>query len=177
MKIPVKLKRMVARRMTMARLRELARSGEEGQSMVEFGIVAPVLLIVLTGIFSFGIALNQYEVLTNAVSDGARAFALSRGNTAVTDPCAYAATTVANSAATLNSSNLNFTITYTPASGTGTPYTGTGSTGSASPTCSSQALATGDSVTVQASYSVTAFVFKLGNKSMSLSATTTELVQ
>lgn len=162
--------------MTMARLRELARSGEEGQSMVEFGIVAPVLLIVLTGIFSFGIALNQYEVLTNAVSDGARAFALSRGNTAVTDPCAYAATTVANAAATLNSSNLNFTITYTPVSGTGTPYTGTG-TGTSGPTCASQALATGDSVKVQASYSVTAFVFKLGNKSLSLQATTTELVQ
>ena len=81
---------------------------------MEFGLVAPVLLLVLTGIFSFGIILSQYEVLTDSVSAGARAFALSRLQTtpalAASDPCAYAIQVLKAAAPNLNSSSLKFTI-------------------------------------------------------------------
>src|SRR5579875_2530352 len=42
---------------------------EEGQNLVEFAFVAPMLLLAVTGLLRFGIALNQYEVLTNAVAN------------------------------------------------------------------------------------------------------------
>ena len=51
--------------------------GEAGSTVAETALVLPVLLVVLTGIFSFGIILNQYLVLTNAVNGGARGFAAS----------------------------------------------------------------------------------------------------
>src|SRR5579875_1955421 len=57
---------------------------ERGQNLVEFALVLPALLAVLTGIFSFGVIFNQYEILTNAASSGARAAAMSRsGSTAL----------------------------------------------------------------------------------------------
>src|ERR1039458_6487808 len=65
-----------ARARTTARI-ECCCRGEEGSTVAEMALVLPILLAVLTGIFSFGIALNQYLVLTNAVNNGARAFAMS----------------------------------------------------------------------------------------------------
>jgi Flp pilus assembly protein TadG len=51
---------------------------EKGQTMVEFILVLPVLLIVLFGIFQFGIAFKNYISLTDAVRAGARTAAVSR---------------------------------------------------------------------------------------------------
>ena len=60
--------------------------------MVEMALVLPVLLLVLTGILTFGLAFNNYVILTEATSVGARALAISRG--ATTDPCATASSAV-----------------------------------------------------------------------------------
>jgi hypothetical protein len=46
--------------------------------MVEFILVLPVLLIVLLGIFQFGITFKNYISLTDAVRAGARTAAVSR---------------------------------------------------------------------------------------------------
>ncbi len=51
---------------------------EHGQTMVEFILVLPVLLIVLFGIFQFGITFKNYIALTDAVRAGARTAAVSR---------------------------------------------------------------------------------------------------
>jgi len=51
---------------------------EKGQTMVEFILVLPVLLIVLFGIFQFGITFKNYISLTDAVRAGARTAAVSR---------------------------------------------------------------------------------------------------
>ncbi len=61
---------------------------ENGQAMVEMALALPVLLLVLTGILTFGLAFNNYVLLTEATSIGARTLAISRG--ATTDPCATA---------------------------------------------------------------------------------------
>jgi hypothetical protein len=149
--------------------------GEEGQSMVEFALVLPVLMIVLTGICSFGIALNQYMVLTNATNAGARAFALSRGQTtpalAGTNPCAYAVQTVENAAPSLNASNMTFTILYTP-SGT----TNGGSATTYSTSCSGLSLKTADMVQVKVAYPVVPILAGLGSMTLNLMGNSTELV-
>jgi Flp pilus assembly protein TadG len=158
-------------------------SGEEGSTLVEMAFVLPILLVVLTGIFSFGIVLNQDMVLTNAVNAGARAFALSRsGNVSLApsaDPCLYAVTTAVSAASTLKASNINFTILYTP-SGTGNPNSGSSATtytatGTSSSVCASLAMYTGDQVQVQASYSVTPSMFGW-SKQLNLTGSSTELV-
>lgn len=47
-------------------------AGDRGQSLVEFAIALPVLLAIVIGIFEFGMAWNQRQVITNAAREGAR---------------------------------------------------------------------------------------------------------
>ena len=67
----------------------LRASNKRGQSLVEMAVSLPLLLLILTGIMTFGIALNNYLTLTNAVEIGGQQLAVSRGQT--TDPCNTAA--------------------------------------------------------------------------------------
>jgi Flp pilus assembly protein TadG len=46
--------------------------GERGQSLIEFALVLPVLVIVLVGVFDLGRAVMLSETLNNAVREGAR---------------------------------------------------------------------------------------------------------
>jgi len=55
--------------------------GERGAALVEFAFVAPVLLLIMVGTAQFGIALNQFVMLTNAVTTGAQLFSESPGIT------------------------------------------------------------------------------------------------
>jgi Flp pilus assembly protein TadG len=59
-----------------------ARAGRaaSGTVAVEFALVGPVLLIAMVGMFVFGIALNNWVILTNATEAGALQFAASRGD-------------------------------------------------------------------------------------------------
>lgn len=45
---------------------------EQGGSLVEFAVIAPLLLAILFGIIEFGILLYNQAVLTNASREGAR---------------------------------------------------------------------------------------------------------
>ena len=45
---------------------------QEGQSMVEFALTFPILLLVIIGIFQFGAILNGHVTVTNAAREGAR---------------------------------------------------------------------------------------------------------
>jgi Flp pilus assembly protein TadG len=51
---------------------------ENGQTMVEFALVLPLLCVVLFGIVQFGILYNNYVTLTDATRAGARKAAVSR---------------------------------------------------------------------------------------------------
>jgi Flp pilus assembly protein TadG len=44
--------------------------GEEGTSVVEFALVAPVLFLVLVGILDLGRAVNAYVTVSNAAREG-----------------------------------------------------------------------------------------------------------
>jgi Flp pilus assembly protein TadG len=45
---------------------------EKGQSLVEFSIILPLLLLLLMGIFEFGLMLNSYLTIHNSAREGAR---------------------------------------------------------------------------------------------------------
>ncbi len=54
------------------RFRHRARTGEEGQALVEFALIAPILILLVVGIFEFARAWQAYQVLTDAAREGAR---------------------------------------------------------------------------------------------------------
>lgn len=51
---------------------------EQGQTMVEFALVLPILLVILFGILQFGVVYNDYVTLTDATRVGARNAATGR---------------------------------------------------------------------------------------------------
>ncbi len=55
----------------MFRMKGLCKS-EKGQSLVEFALILPVLLLLVFGIIEFGRALNTYLIISNASREGAR---------------------------------------------------------------------------------------------------------
>jgi len=52
--------------------REQVRDAERGQSLVEFALVLPVLILLLMGIVDFGRILSIHELISVAARDGAR---------------------------------------------------------------------------------------------------------
>jgi len=49
---------------------------EKGQSLVEFALVLPVLMMILLGIIEFGWLFNAQITLTSAAREGARVYAI-----------------------------------------------------------------------------------------------------
>jgi Flp pilus assembly protein TadG len=80
---------------------------ERGQTMVEFVLVLPVLMVVLFGIIQFGLAFNNYVALTDSVRAGARTAAVSAQTS---DPVGITATRVKTASGDLNSADVNVTV-------------------------------------------------------------------
>lgn len=53
-------------------------TNEQGQTMTEFALVLPLMIVLLFGVIQFGIAFNNYVTLTDAVRAAARKAAVSR---------------------------------------------------------------------------------------------------
>lgn len=83
-----------------------------GSAVVEFALLAPVLFMLLIGMFQFGILINNYIQVTEATRVGGRTLAISRGSNS---PIATTRAAIFASAPGLTQSN--FTITLTPAVG------------------------------------------------------------
>jgi Flp pilus assembly protein TadG len=63
--------------MTFRRRRRNLAS-DQGQTVVEFALVAPLLIVLILGIFQGGIAFNHYLVVTDAARAGARQAIVAR---------------------------------------------------------------------------------------------------
>jgi Flp pilus assembly protein TadG len=101
--------------------------GEEGSSLVEFAMVVPLMLTVLTGGASFSMALYNMQQLSNATAAttqqlGAQGKAVTGG-----DPCAAAVTSVTAMLPHWTASKLTYTLTITTSGGTYTSGPTTGS--------------------------------------------------
>jgi Flp pilus assembly protein TadG len=95
---------------------------EQGQTMAEFAIVLPVLVVLLFAVIQFGILFNNYVTLTDAVRAGARTAAVSRNDA---DPAGATTTAVRASAADLNQSNLAVSVNSGWTAGTDVTVTAT----------------------------------------------------
>jgi Flp pilus assembly protein TadG len=60
------------KRYSAMKSQQLRSKNQEGAGLVEFAILAPILVILLFGLLEFGLSLYAKEVLTNASREGAR---------------------------------------------------------------------------------------------------------
>jgi Flp pilus assembly protein TadG len=123
---------------------------ENGQALVEFTLLIPVILFVIMAIAQFGDVYNHYVSITDATRAGARMAAVSRS---ATDPTAAAVQAVRDSAHTLDQTKLTVTVTPAP------PWT------------------SGQQVTVTASYPYSLDLAGLVVKSGNLTSSTKERVE
>lgn len=183
-----KLRRILSREARVIRLLwDLLNSHSEGGALVEMALVVPIMLALITGMASFGIALNNYLLLSHAADVGARYMAINQGNFtngATTNPCAMAAVQIQAAAVGIPASQISYSITLTPSpTGTATTYTSSkGATGFGSGSgCATGGAANmgtgGGIVTVTVSRPFTPFIVFWSNRALNLVATTTEIIQ
>ncbi len=149
-------------RSVSARLRSVFRSGEHGSALVEIAVVMPIILLVMTGIFSFSIVLYQKLVLAEAVSTAGRFLAVDRGDT---DPCASAAAKIYAAAPGLTTSKITLAFVLN-----GTSYSGA--------TCSGTTnMVSGGTAKLTATYPCSFSVYGSNFGTCSLSEGANEVVQ
>lgn len=56
-----------------------------GQTLVEIALVLPILLLIISGIIEFGRVFNAYLTLTHSSREGARAGAVGKPDTEITE--------------------------------------------------------------------------------------------
>jgi Flp pilus assembly protein TadG len=118
---------------------------EDGQTLVEFAFVMPLLLTLVFGIIVFGIALNNYLVLTNATNISAQVLSISRGQT--TDPCNTAVQAFYSAVPNLNKANLTFSFVLN-----GSSYSGTSCSSSSTTTGAAGNLVAGQNAQLTVTY-------------------------
>jgi Flp pilus assembly protein TadG len=134
-----------------------------GTAAVEFALVAPMLLLLVLGMCQFGITLNQYLTLTNAVRSGARQLSMSRGDAT---PHTDTINQIYGSAPNLTKASLTIT----------TSVNGTACGNDA--TCKTALIAAGPPATVTASYPCSLAFFGYNFAAVCiLSSQTTERVE
>jgi Flp pilus assembly protein TadG len=77
---------------------------ERGAVIVEFALIAPVLILLVAGVIQFGIMYSQYQVLQGAAREGARCAAVQNYDE-------FADCSVADS---VENAALNYEISETP---------------------------------------------------------------
>jgi Flp pilus assembly protein TadG len=150
--------------------KRLSAANKRGQALIEFTLVMPVLLLMMTGMLSFGFALHNYLVLANGVTAGAQLLAISRGQT--TDPCATAYAAVKSASLGLTTANLSMTVvingtTYLPPTPPSTP----------SCTAGAAEMVQGTSTEVAATYPCILAIVGMKFSACTLQMQTAELIQ
>ena len=127
--------------------KRVAVNSERGQTMTEFALVLPLLVMLLFGIIQFGVTFNHYLTLTDAVRAGARKAAVSRHEH---DPVAVTVDQVQRAATDLKAADLQVAV--------------------------ESSWDAGDEVEVSASYPYSIKVLGMTIKSGRMNSTTTERV-
>lgn len=148
----------------LRRIGSASGSDAQGSALVEMAISLPVILLLMTGIFSFSVALHQKLTLAEAISNGGRVLATERGDT---DPCKTTTAAIYAAAPTLSQSNL--TISYT--------LNGV-AVGSGVTTCANtQNMVSGQPAQIVATYPTSVSVYGKSFGTLNLSTQITEVVQ
>jgi len=159
----------------IARVSRFFHSDSEGGALVEMAVTLPLIMLIMTGIFSFSMALYQKLQLAEAVAAAGRQLAVDRGSH---DPCLDVQNAIDNGAPGLNQTLLNQGIVVT-INGTTEPAgtcPGSGSSGA------NTDLASGVNAQIQVTYPTTLNVANIwgtgtGFGSVNLISQVTEEIQ
>ena len=153
------------------RLIRFFRFGDTGGALVEMALVLPILLCLMTGIFSVSTALYQKLQLAEALSSGGRVLAAERG---MTDPCADTVTAIDSAAPGLATQNIGLTIIIN-----GNTYGTNKSTVSctAAGGANNALMPAGAIATVQATYPCSLSIYNIRGLSCAISSQIAEAVQ
>lgn len=152
------------RALALKRIRSAFIHDSRGGALVETAVAMPVILLMMTGIFSFSIALHQKLALAEAVSAGGRVLAVEKGDT---DPCDTTAKAIYAAAPTLSKSNLTISFVLN-----GVPV------GSGVTTCAGTTnMNSGNPAQIIASYPTSISVFGKNLGTFNLGTQITEVVQ
>ncbi len=125
------------------KLRAFLSVKDEGSQLVEMALVFPILLVLLTGMASFGMALYSQQQLGFATANAVQAVATGASiNT--TGPCQAIETSVSNQLPGWTASSLSYTFTvyYLESNGTTVTSTSESWTGTGYSACTGSTLAT-----------------------------------
>jgi Flp pilus assembly protein TadG len=138
----------------LGRIRRGLWSGEEGNALVELAFVAPIVMLLLTGVASFSMALYSYQQLGYAVSAAAQQVGAEQG--LISDPCATLESDVTTELPSWTVSKFTFTAVITDSTGTAHTF---GPTAGSSFSCTSGAgdMALNEPMSVTVSYSYSWF--------------------
>ncbi len=146
-------------------------------ALVEFALVLPVLLMVLTGILQFGLMFNKYITLTDAVRAGARTASLGRG---LTNPCDPAVDETVSSGLDIGLTSNEVAVRPLGASSCGPapdPTSDPCSTPSGYPYGSGGNLVQGDAIRVKACIPYTFNIFGVSFGTVHLTASATDPIE
>jgi hypothetical protein len=138
-----------AKRPWLSRMRNWLRGGEEGNALIELAFVAPIMMLMLTGLASFAMALYSFQQLGYAVASAAQQVGAEQG--LLTDPCATLEADITGSLPGWTVSKFTFTTIITDSGGTAHTF---GPTAGASYSCTAGAgdMALNEPMTVTVSY-------------------------
>jgi Flp pilus assembly protein TadG len=91
------------------KLRNARIRNDEGSILVELAVTLPVLMLLITGVFSFAAAYSNQLTLTQAV--GSAGQYLQQIRTSTTDPCKDVLTQIEDSAPSLTPGSISLTLT------------------------------------------------------------------
>lgn len=154
----------IENRSFVARISSRLHFETQGGALVEFSVTLPVILLLMTGIFSFSMALYQKLQMAEAVSAAGRVLAVDRGDT---DPCKTTAAALYAAAPLLSKSNMTISFTLN-----GVPV------GSGVTTCSGTTnMISGQPAQIVATYPVGVGVYGKNFGTFNLGTQITEVVQ
>ena len=103
------------------RIHEFIHEDRSGNAIVEMAFVAPIMMVILTGMASFAMALYAFQQLGYATSAAAQQVGAEAGVT-LTDPCARLSTLITAALPGWNSANFTYTIVITDGNGVAHTY-------------------------------------------------------
>ena len=151
------------------RFRTLLGRSSEGSALVEMGLALPMVLLLMTGIFSFSVALYQKLQLAEAVSNAGRLLAVDRGDD---DPCKTATAAIYGAAPGLNQGSISLTYVLGGVNYGGGVTSCPGASGTANANMSA-----GGSAQVIATYPCALQVYGVNFASCNLGTQVTEVVE
>jgi Flp pilus assembly protein TadG len=102
-------------------LRACLRYGDEGNAMVEFAFMLPLLMMILTFMFSLSMAMISYEQFNSATSSAALE-QLAPARNVLADPCSSIQTAITTALPGWNASKFTYSVTIQNSSGSNVTY-------------------------------------------------------